>query len=163
MKCVFVILIVVSSFFRTCNAATIVDEGQLMEWYLTAVSFEEMEYDKCPMYMYYPFGCFLTQPLSPLDLAKWYMMGTAIKIGLKYDQFKQKKEYKEAINNLTNAAENGNGKAQFLLGLMCETGVGMEQCIEKAINWYQKSVSSGFERANGRLRACYMSEPEQAK
>lgn len=137
-------------FFRTCDAATIVDDGQLMEWYLTAVSFEEMKYDE--RLMYYPWG-YVVAP-SILDIAKWYMIHTAVKIGLKYDEFKEKKEYEEVVASLTKAAENGSGKAQFLLGLMYEIGVGMVQDLEEAINWYQKATTNGFERASNRASVC---------
>jgi len=50
------------------------------------------------------------------------------------------KDYKTALEKLKPLAEQGNVKAQLLLGAMYEKGQGIPQDYKEAVKWYQKSA-----------------------
>ena len=53
------------------------------------------------------------------------------------------------------AAESGQAKAQYNLGLMFANGVGVAQDFEQALFWYQKSAQQGFSPAQYILAGKY--------
>lgn len=56
--------------------------------------------------------------------------------------------FREDINTLTKAAENGDVDRQFFLGICYETGNSLvERNMEKAIEWYTKAALQGHFRA----------------
>lgn len=50
------------------------------------------------------------------------------------------KNYTEALPWLVNAAENGNHKAQFMLGVMYREGAGVDKDNDKANYWFSKAA-----------------------
>ncbi|MBT0956951.1 sel1 repeat family protein [Alphaproteobacteria bacterium KMM 3653] len=78
--------------------------------------------------------------------------------------------YATALEVLTPAAEAGNANAQNLLGAAYENGNGVEQNIETAIAWYEKSAAQDFPRALHNLGIIYADgehgitpDPEKAR
>lgn len=59
--------------------------------------------------------------------------------------------YSKAVEQLTAAANSGNGDAAFKLGEMYETGNGVTQDKNTAISWYQKAKSLGNKAAKRKL------------
>jgi TPR repeat protein len=54
-----------------------------------------------------------------------------------------KKEYKIAFDLLQIPANTGNAIAQTILGVMYENGLGVEQDVTQAVNWYRKAAVQG--------------------
>lgn len=52
-------------------------------------------------------------------------------------------------------AKTDNAAAQFLVGEMCEFGLGVERNIERAIFWYKKSAEQNYGMAQNRLGELY--------
>ena len=52
-------------------------------------------------------------------------------------------------------AEKGNVKAQFNLGLMYDSGMGVSQDYKKALNWYRKAADQGHTKSQYNLGALY--------
>src|SRR5438034_6705811 len=50
---------------------------------------------------------------------------------------------KEAIPEVIRLAENGDPEAQFLLGFSYQVGLAVDLDLQKAVNWYTKSVGGG--------------------
>lgn len=61
------------------------------------------------------------------------------------------KRFKKAHKQLKTAADNGHGKAQTLLGMLYEKGVGVEKDTEKAIVYYERAAIQGIPEAESRL------------
>ena len=61
------------------------------------------------------------------------------------------KDFKGAHRRLKEAADKGHAKAQTLLGMLYENGVGVEKDTEKAISYYRKAANSGLPEAESRL------------
>lgn len=55
------------------------------------------------------------------------------------------------FNFQSKLAEQGNVKAQFILGEMYENGRGVEKNIDLAISWYQKAEKNGHKKAAKRI------------
>ena len=53
------------------------------------------------------------------------------------------------------AAEQGDAKAQFKLGMCYENGDGVEENCNEAIKWYEKSAQQGLAEAQYQLGVCY--------
>jgi TPR repeat protein len=51
--------------------------------------------------------------------------------------------YKETFNWFKKAAQQGDAKAQNILGLMYANGEGVEQNHKEALNWLKKSAEQG--------------------
>src|SRR5258708_10973487 len=64
------------------------------------------------------------------------------------------------IARLTQQANDGNGDAQFRLGLAYELGLGVEKSIGYAIAWYQKAADHGVPGAENNLAILYETWPE---
>src|SRR5260370_34849619 len=64
------------------------------------------------------------------------------------------------IARLTQQANDGNGDAQFRLGLAYEHGLGVEKSIGYAIAWYQKAADLGVPGAENNLAHLYETGPE---
>lgn len=52
-------------------------------------------------------------------------------------------------------ANKGDAKAQYILGLLLEEGRGIQQDLEKAIEWYTKSAENGYANAQYSLGSLY--------
>lgn len=64
--------------------------------------------------------------------------------------------YLTSLALATPLAETGNAAAQTLLGVLHETGYGIEQDKDKAADWYQLAVAQGDPRAALRLAQFYL-------
>jgi len=61
-------------------------------------------------------------------------------------------DYKEAVNWYRKAAEQGNGQAQTILGVMYSHGQGVERDTEEAVKWYKKASEQGIGYAKEALK-----------
>ena len=52
-------------------------------------------------------------------------------------------------------AEQGNAKAQFVLGLMYHIGQGVRQDYAEAVRWYRKAAEQGYAEAQYHLGGMY--------
>ena len=68
--------------------------------------------------------------------------------------------YDAAFNFISEAANDGNGEAMRLLGLMYEHGSGCEADLYTAVSWYQASADTGFVPAYVCLANIYRLGPE---
>ena len=66
-----------------------------------------------------------------------------------------KQDYKEAFEWFRKAAEQGNTKAQFNLGLMYYKGQGVKQDYTEAAKWYRKAAAQGYAAAQSNLVNMY--------
>lgn len=64
-------------------------------------------------------------------------------------------DYNAAVMAWQPLAEKGDGAAQFNLALMYHRGLGVALSEKKAVQWYQKSASNGYSRAQEFLAAAY--------
>ncbi len=71
--------------------------------------------------------------------------------GIYYDEY----NYKKAIYSYTKSAKQGNTDAQYMLGYMCETGLGVLKSDKQAIYWYTKSANQGNAAAQNNLGLMY--------
>ncbi|MBI2279675.1 MAG: sel1 repeat family protein [Bacteroidetes bacterium] len=53
------------------------------------------------------------------------------------------KDYIEAMNGFLRAADKGNEKAMYVIGVMYQNGQGVEVSYTEAMNWYQKAADKG--------------------
>ena len=49
------------------------------------------------------------------------------------------------------AAESGDTKFQYMLGLFYEDGIGAQKNIAEAIRWFKKAAEQGLEEAKEKL------------
>lgn len=63
----------------------------------------------------------------------------------------QNGDYKKAFDIYHSLANAGNAEAQYCLGLMYETGKGVDIDIFEAVMWYRKSKAKGFALAERKL------------
>tara|TARA_B100000315_G_scaffold260775_1_gene325087 strand:+ start:1976 stop:2545 length:570 start_codon:yes stop_codon:yes gene_type:complete len=66
-----------------------------------------------------------------------------------------REDYVEAFQNFWQAAEAGDMKAQFNLGLMYENGSGVPQDVKAAVYWYRQAAESGYALAQVNLGLMY--------
>lgn len=66
-------------------------------------------------------------------------------------------DYATAAETLTPDAEAGDAEAQFYLGLMYASGLGVEQDYLKAIDWYRKAADQDMPQAQYQLGQLYES------
>ena len=77
-------------------------------------------------------------------------------------------DYAEAVKWYRKAAEQGDDKAQFMLGSFYYLGFGVNEDPEEAIKWYRKAAEQGYTRAQYKLGDCYClgfgvnEDPEEA-
>lgn len=64
-------------------------------------------------------------------------------------------DYDAAVMAWQPLADQGDGAAQFNLALMYHRGLGVALNEKKAVEWYQKSASNGYARAQEFLAAAY--------
>ncbi|MDR1349723.1 MAG: hypothetical protein LBJ59_02875 [Zoogloeaceae bacterium] len=64
-------------------------------------------------------------------------------------------DYAKAIQWFHKAAEQGNARAQYNIGLMCEGGQGMTQDYAAAEKWYRKAAEQGHVEAQNNLGVLY--------
>lgn len=67
----------------------------------------------------------------------------------------EQEKFNEAIPILKQAAELGNAESQYNLGYCYQAGVGVDQNLEKAIEWYLKSAEQGFNDALYQMMMAY--------
>lgn len=67
----------------------------------------------------------------------------------------EQQKYNEAIPILKQAAELGSAESQYNLGYCYQSGVGVDQNLEKAIEWYLKSAEQGFNDALYKMMMAY--------
>lgn len=63
--------------------------------------------------------------------------------------------YEVAVNSWQPLAKQGDGAAQFNLALMYHRGLGVLADEAMAVEWYQKSASNGYPKAQEFLAAAY--------
>jgi len=63
--------------------------------------------------------------------------------------------FERAVSIWRTLAENGDAQAQFNLGLMYHSGLGMRQSEEEAVRWYHKAAEGGYPPARVYLAAGY--------
>jgi TPR repeat protein len=54
-----------------------------------------------------------------------------------------KQDLKEAVKLFRKAADQGNAKAQSVLGTMYTEGQGAKQDLKKAVKWFQRAADQG--------------------
>lgn len=67
----------------------------------------------------------------------------------------EQQKFNDAIPILKQAAELGNAESQYNLGYCYQAGVGVDQNLEKAIEWYLKSAEQGFNDALYQMMMAY--------
>ena len=77
-------------------------------------------------------------------------------------------DYAAALREFRPLAEQGNGKAQYNLGLMYANGHGVKQDYAEAVKWYRLATEQGFAYAQNNLglmyataRACRRTTPRR--
>ena len=73
----------------------------------------------------------------------------------KAKEYYDNKDYDKAITLATPLANKGYAKAQNLLGVMYERGIGLVKDYAKALDWYQKAADQGYDKAQGNLGRMY--------
>ncbi len=73
------------------------------------------------------------------------------------------KNYTQAIQKLTPAAQKGHKKAQYRLGRCYDKGNGVKEDDVKAFEWYSKSAAQNFAKAQYQLGKCYKNGEGTAK
>ncbi len=68
----------------------------------------------------------------------------------------QLRKYDEAARRFEKLAEAGHPVAQFFLGRMAATALGMPKDLAKAIHWWQRSAAQGYAEAQAVLGFHYM-------
>ncbi len=71
--------------------------------------------------------------------------------------------FKKAHKHLKKAADDGDGRAQTLMGMLYEKGVGVEQDTEAAISYYEKAAIQGIPEAESRLGHLLMSLEKESE
>lgn len=64
-------------------------------------------------------------------------------------------DYNSAMSIWQALAAQGNGQAQFNLGLAYHGGVGVERDETIALTWYRKAAESGYDKAQAYLAVAY--------
>lgn len=64
----------------------------------------------------------------------------------------QNGDYKKAFDIYKSLADAGNAEAQYCLGIMYETGKGVDIDIFEAVMWYRKAKAKGFAMAERKLQ-----------
>lgn len=70
--------------------------------------------------------------------------GNDLNIGLYYIVGE---DFKKAVKYLSNAAENGDAVAQYLIGVCYDNGIGISQDLERAKYWYKEAAENGVPEA----------------
>jgi len=65
------------------------------------------------------------------------------------------KDYKKAVELFQKSADEGDARAQFILGTMYNEGKGVKQEYKKAVEFYQKSANQGHAEAQLNLGFMY--------
>ncbi len=60
-------------------------------------------------------------------------------------------------------AKQGDAEAQYVLGHMCEFGVGVEKNFERALRWYQEAAANDHGKAQNRLGELYAAQEQQGE
>lgn len=62
----------------------------------------------------------------------------------------------DEMKQLMDEAENGDRVSQYYLGVCYQSGMGVEEDLEKAAEWYLKSAENGYAEAQNLIANCYM-------
>ncbi|MBW4637016.1 MAG: sel1 repeat family protein [Gloeocapsa sp. UFS-A4-WI-NPMV-4B04] len=66
------------------------------------------------------------------------------------------KDYLSAFKLLKPIADQGDAKAQCLIGNMYQLGLGLERNVLEAVKWYKKSAKKGYGVASNNLAEIFM-------
>lgn len=69
----------------------------------------------------------------------------------------EKENYAEALACFQKAAEKGDAEAEYNIGALYDTGLGVEEDDEIAADWYKKSAEKGYGPAQDKLATVYFS------
>ncbi len=64
-------------------------------------------------------------------------------------------EFSTALREVRSLAERGNAPAQYEMGVMYDTGLGVPQDYAQALKWYRKAANQGYARAQFNLGSMY--------
>ena len=70
-------------------------------------------------------------------------------------EYYKNKNYPEAVKWFRKAAEQGDAKAQCMLGVCYDNGQGVSQDYAEAVKWYRKAAEQGDAMAQYNLGVCY--------
>ena len=65
------------------------------------------------------------------------------------------KEYKIALDTLLPLAESGDGRAEYIIGSMCEMGLGIPQHYVNARGWYERACKNRDAMAESKMGEIY--------
>lgn len=109
---------------------------------------------------------YMYEPDEPKEAFRWYKMAAESGLALGMSNFGRcllygigcDKNYEEAYKWLTKAAQADEkcDSAQYMLGVMCFNGDGVEKDLVRAAQWYRKAADSGHESAQYELALCYL-------
>jgi TPR repeat protein len=67
----------------------------------------------------------------------------------------ESKDYLRAFHILESIAKSGDAEAQCIVANMYHLGLGLEQNISQAVEWYRKSAEQGYGVASNNLAGIY--------
>ena len=94
----------------------------------------------------------LTTPLFILALLGPLYAGADLQKGL--DAISDG-DYRQALNNLKELADQGNAKAQYNIGVLYQNGDGVPQSNTEATHWYRLAANQGNVKASFNLGVMY--------
>lgn len=92
-------------------------------------------------------GCSLTLSLASIGVADEYQKGLIAYNDARYEQ---------AIQYFERSAEQGNTKAQYLLGTMYRVGIGVEPDEYKGFDWCERAAKEGHLEAQFQVGLMYL-------
>ena len=96
-----------------------------------------------------------------LALACWLALIGLVNPGLAADvadcckQLYKNGQYEQAFPVCREASEQGDSRAQFILGKMYYFGKGVQQDDTEAVKWYRKAAEQGYAKAQFNLAVTY--------
>lgn len=110
-------------------------------------------------------GC-VCEPEQPQEAFRWYKMSAQNGLALGMSNYGRcllygigcEKRYEEAYKWLMKAAEADENcdSAQYMLGVMCFNGDGVEKDLALSAQWYKKAAERGHDSAQYELALCYL-------
>jgi len=67
----------------------------------------------------------------------------------------ERRDYDEANRLIRPPADRGDASARVILGLMCESGLGVPKSPSEAVGWYRMAAERGYSRSQGVLGGMY--------
>ncbi|MBX9951835.1 MAG: protein kinase [Candidatus Obscuribacterales bacterium] len=109
---------------------------------------------------------YILEPDEPKEAFRWYKMAAESGLPLGMSNFGRcllygigcEKKYEDAYKWLLKAAEADEkcDSAQYMLGVMCFNGDGVEKDLVRSAQWYKKAAENGHESAQYELALCYL-------